>query len=306
MTPKDMRKKAIVMMAIQKFHCSQAIAAVGQEKLGIADDNLIRAMGAFGGGLGGNGEICGALAGGLAVLGLRFSRARQEEKENPKMWKDAEELVRQFREEIVNQNSSILCRDISQIDWKNRQQVKAFYTGDKVKDCVRIVGETAKLLGELLEQSWKKEADSMKLVMNRNYKISDDIRIFNFDKVAKMLQAAFWSEGIGINEVRQGAANSALVVGAFTPEGNQIGYARAISDKTCFAYILDVYVDEQYRKQKIGQSMIKFILNHASLRDVYQWILITKDAHGVYGKVGFKQLANPDKWMEIRNPRPKR
>jgi GNAT superfamily N-acetyltransferase len=121
-----------------------------------------------------------------------------------------------------------------------------------------------------------------------------------------MLQAAFWSEGIGINEVRQGAANSALLVGTFTNDGDQIGYARAISDKTRFAYILDVYVDEQYRKQGIGQGMVKFILNHPSLKDVYQWLLITRDAHGVYGKVGFKQLENPDKWMEIRLPRPER
>jgi GNAT superfamily N-acetyltransferase len=146
----------------------------------------------------------------------------------------------------------------------------------------------------------------MEEIFNSKHKISDDIKIFDFKKVTRMLQAAFWSEGIGINEVRQGAANSALVVGAFTPEGNQIGYARAISDKTRFAYILDVYVDEQYRKQGIGQSMVKFILNHPSLKDIYQWLLITRDAHGVYGKVGFKQLENPDKWMEIRHPRPKR
>ena len=52
--------------------------------------------------------------------------------------------------------------------------------------------------------------------------------------------------------------------------------------------------------------MVKFILNHPSLKDVYQWLLITRDAHGVYGKVGFKQLENPDKWMEIRLPRPER
>ncbi|PKN17075.1 MAG: hypothetical protein CVU71_17420 [Deltaproteobacteria bacterium HGW-Deltaproteobacteria-6] len=152
MTPKDMRKKAVVMMAVQKFHCSQAIAIVGQEKLEKDNDDLIRAMGAFGGGLGGNGEVCGALAGGLAVLGLRYSRAHQEEKENPQMWGAAEELVRRFRDEIVKQNGSILCRDISCVDWKNREQVKAFYNGEKVKDCIRIVGETAMLVGELLER----------------------------------------------------------------------------------------------------------------------------------------------------------
>jgi C_GCAxxG_C_C family probable redox protein len=152
MTPKEMRKKAIVLMAIQRFHCSQALVAVGQEKLGKGNDEVIRAMGAFGGGLGGNGEVCGALAGALAALGLRYSRAREEEKENPRMWKDADELVRRFRDDIVQLNGSILCRDISLVDWKDREQVKAFYKGDKVKDCVRIVGETAILLGEMLER----------------------------------------------------------------------------------------------------------------------------------------------------------
>lgn len=152
MTPKDMRKKAIEMMAVQRFHCSQAIAAVGQEKLGKGNDDVVRAMGAFGGGLGGNGEVCGALAGGLAVLGLRYSRANLDEKENPKMWADAEELVRRFRDEIVQLNGSILCRDISQVDWKDRGQVKEFYTGDKVKKCIRIVGDTAMLVGEMLER----------------------------------------------------------------------------------------------------------------------------------------------------------
>jgi C_GCAxxG_C_C family probable redox protein len=140
------------MMAVQKFHCSQAIAAVGQEKLGKGSDDVIRAMGAFGGGLGGNGEVCGALAGGLAVLGLRYSRANADEKENPKMWTDAEELVRRFRDEIVQINGSILCRDISRVDWKDRGQVKSFYTGDTVKKCVRIVGETAMLVGEILDR----------------------------------------------------------------------------------------------------------------------------------------------------------
>lgn len=151
-TPKEMRRKAVEMMAVQRFHCSQAIAAAGLERLGKKDADIIRVMGAFGGGLGGNGEVCGALAGGLAVLGLKYSRATAEEKENPRMWKETEELVRRFRDEIVHSNGSICCRDIAGIDWKNRDQVKAFYDGDKVKTCIRIVADTALLLGEMLER----------------------------------------------------------------------------------------------------------------------------------------------------------
>ena len=37
---------------------------------------MVRAMEAFGGGLGGNGDRCGALIGALAVIGLRYGRGR--------------------------------------------------------------------------------------------------------------------------------------------------------------------------------------------------------------------------------------
>ncbi|MFZ1036381.1 MAG: GNAT family N-acetyltransferase [Smithella sp.] len=146
----------------------------------------------------------------------------------------------------------------------------------------------------------------MKINLESKFKIIDNIKKMDFARVTEMLKDAYWSNGIGIEEVKQGANNSALVVGVFTPEGDQIGYARAISDKTRYAYILDVYVNENFRKQGVGQAMIKFILNHPKLKDVYQWHLITKDAHGVYSKLGFKPLGNPEKWMEIRNHGPKR
>jgi N-acetylglutamate synthase-like GNAT family acetyltransferase len=138
------------------------------------------------------------------------------------------------------------------------------------------------------------------------YSLKDGYEQFDFDKVTHMLKDVWWSPGIKKSEVVQGAKNSSLLIGAFTAEKEQIGYARVISDKTRFAYIMDVVVDDRYRKQGIGQAMIKCILNHPELRDVYQWLLLTKDAHGVYQKVGFNPIADPDKWMEIRKPRPDR
>src|SRR4030066_1935682 len=146
----------------------------------------------------------------------------------------------------------------------------------------------------------------MEANLKSNIRIIDDTQKMDFTRITEMLKDAWWSKDIGIEEVKQGADNSALVVGVFTPEGIQIGYSRVISDKTRFAYILDVYVDEHFRKQGVGQAMINFILHHPKLRDVYQWLLITKDAHGVYSKAGFKQLESPDKWMEIRNSGPER
>jgi len=138
------------------------------------------------------------------------------------------------------------------------------------------------------------------------YIIKDGFDQMDFDRVQNMLKEVFWSVGIKKDEIIRGARNSALLVGTFNNDNVQIGFSRVISDRTRFAYIMDVVVDENYRKQGIGQEMIKYILNHPDLKDVYQWVLLTKDAHGVYKKVGFKPLSEPEGWMEIRHPRPER
>ncbi|HTY13288.1 MAG TPA: GNAT family N-acetyltransferase [Candidatus Omnitrophota bacterium] len=144
----------------------------------------------------------------------------------------------------------------------------------------------------------------MKEQLGPDYYISDDRKKIDLKKVAGLLTNAYWSKGIKYKEVAKGANNSALIVAAFTGKGQLVAYSRVISDKTRFAYLLDVFVDEAHRRKGIGQGMVRFILNHPSLKKVYQWVLITTDAHGVYQKVGFKPLANPEKWMEIRHPRP--
>jgi GNAT superfamily N-acetyltransferase len=128
----------------------------------------------------------------------------------------------------------------------------------------------------------------------------------DFSRVTGLLKNSRWVAGISTEEIVKGAQNSALVVGAFTSDGLQVGYARVISDKTRFAYILDVYVDENHRRKRIAQSMLNYILSNSELRDACQWALKTQDAHGVYRKVGFHQLLKPEVWMEIRHERPEK
>jgi GNAT superfamily N-acetyltransferase len=133
--------------------------------------------------------------------------------------------------------------------------------------------------------------------------ILDGFDKMDFAKVTEMLATAYWSVGIGQDEIVKGASHSAIVVGAFA-DGEQVGYARAVSDLTRFAYIMDVYVDERFRRQGIGQRMINHMLRHEALKDVLNWVLTTTDAHGVYGKCGFVPLREPAKWMQKRKEQP--
>lgn len=127
----------------------------------------------------------------------------------------------------------------------------------------------------------------------------------DFPRVASMLSKAYWCLGIGVEEVRQAAANSALVAGVRL-SGRQIAYARVISDKTRFAYLCDVIVDEGFRGRGVATAMVEAILAHEELKDVYQWCLVTTDAQPLYAQCGFAPLSRPEKWMEIRRSRPER
>ncbi len=141
---------------------------------------------------------------------------------------------------------------------------------------------------------------------NPNYYLKSGYDHIDFVKVTEMLTNAYWCKGIKIDEVKKGALNSALVVGAFLYTGGQIGFARVISDKTRFAYILDVIIDEFHQKKGIGQAMMRYTLSHPDLADVYQWFLISSTAQDFYRKVGFIELSNPERWMQIKLPRPTR
>ncbi len=121
-----------------------------------------------------------------------------------------------------------------------------------------------------------------------------------------MLAETYWSPGITKNEIEKGIRNSALVVGAYDTSGRQVGFCRVISDRTRFAYLLDVVIAPDARHNGIGQAMVRFAVTHPDLQDVYQWLLKTSDAHGVYGKCGFEPISDPEKWMGRMMPRPDR
>jgi len=138
----------------------------------------------------------------------------------------------------------------------------------------------------------------------KDFRISDDITRIDFKRVTEWLAASYWSPGIGQAEVEKGGKNSSLVIGVYETGGVQVGYARLASDKTRFAYIMDVFVEPAHRNKGIAQAMIRFAMEHPDHQPVYQWLLATQDAHQVYEKIGFKPLPHPERWMMIKKERP--
>jgi C_GCAxxG_C_C family probable redox protein len=127
---------------------------VGQEKKGIRNEELIKAMAAFGGGIASTGNVCGILTGGVAFLSSLYGKDRPEGRDHPQLWRSTFKLAKKF-EELAKNEGGINCRDIARVNWRDREAVKAFYTGQdsRRKICLRLVGETAAALGEILDRA---------------------------------------------------------------------------------------------------------------------------------------------------------
>jgi GNAT superfamily N-acetyltransferase len=139
-----------------------------------------------------------------------------------------------------------------------------------------------------------------------NADISADPGRLRIDDIHAMLAKTHWSPGITREEIAAGIRYSALAIGAYVADGRQVGFCRVISDRTRFAYLVDVVVAEDCRGQGIGKAMVRYAVAHPDLKNVYQWLLRTSNAHGVYGKCGFVPIEDPEKWMGLMQPRPER
>ncbi|MCP4667003.1 MAG: C_GCAxxG_C_C family protein [Deltaproteobacteria bacterium] len=126
---------------------------MGQEKANVVNEAVVKALGAFGGGIASTGRSCGALLGGVALISSLYSRGNLDEKEDHRMWRLSFKLAKKF-EELTQAFGGINCRDIARVDWRDRNAVKEFYTHaeGRRKYCIQLVGDVAFCLGELLEQ----------------------------------------------------------------------------------------------------------------------------------------------------------
>jgi len=82
-------------------------------------------------------------------------------------------------------------------------------------------------------------------------------------------------------------------------EKEQIGFCRVITDKATFAYLADVFIIEEHKGKGYSKMLMKEVMAHHELQGLRKFLLGTADAHGLYKKYGFKELAMPERMMEI-------
>ena len=118
--------------------------------------------------------------------------------------------------------------------------------------------------------------------------------------VHAFLTTSYWADGISVELVRR-SLSASLCFGLYGPEG-QIGLVRVITDRATFVYLCDVYVLPAYRGQGLARWLMQCVMSSPQLQGLRRWMLLTRDAHGLYEQAGFSVAANPGRVMEIVRP----
>jgi len=136
-------------IAIDTFNndrnCAQSVLGTYAEEYNTDKDTLFRLSAAFGGGMGHSNGICGALSGGLMVLGLKYNSGKFD--------KDTTYArTRQLMEEFVKRNGSRDCEELIGVDLMTEEGKKKFQEdGIKKKVCEKCVADVIDIIEHTLQ-----------------------------------------------------------------------------------------------------------------------------------------------------------
>jgi GNAT superfamily N-acetyltransferase len=129
------------------------------------------------------------------------------------------------------------------------------------------------------------------------YQVSDERDRIDVELVHRWLSTdSYWAAGRPLETVRT-VIDGSMPIGVYAPDGRQVAFARAVTDGAVFAYIADVYVDRSCRGRGLGTWMVSVLRDRLRERGVKRFVLATRDAHGVYARLGFAEIL-PGRWME--------
>jgi GNAT superfamily N-acetyltransferase len=135
-------------------------------------------------------------------------------------------------------------------------------------------------------------------LMRDGLTLSDDRERLDLDRICAWLAESYWANDRDRATIERSLAHS-LPYGVYLSTGEQVAVARATTDLASFAWLGDVVVDAAWRGQGIGGWLVASVVEHLGSLGVPRFVLATRDAHGVYERIGFAPLRVPATWMEI-------
>ena len=135
--------------------------------------------------------------------------------------------------------------------------------------------------------------------MTDNVEITTDRSRIDVDVVHRFLsESSYWALGRSRETVERSIRHSLCF--SVLDRGQQVGFARVVSDRAVFAYLMDVFILPEWRGRGLSKRLMAAIVAHPDLQDLKLFLLRTSDAHGLYQQFGFEPVEHPEDLLARR------
>jgi C_GCAxxG_C_C family probable redox protein len=127
------------------FNCAQAVFSAFASEAGVTEEDALRVAAGFGGGMGRQQEVCGAVTGALMVIGCRLGSTTADLAAKERTYAQ----VREFSGEFRRLHGSLLCRDILNCDISTVEGRQQFEEGQlSTNICLGCIRDACRILEE--------------------------------------------------------------------------------------------------------------------------------------------------------------
>jgi ribosomal protein S18 acetylase RimI-like enzyme len=141
------------------------------------------------------------------------------------------------------------------------------------------------------------------------FTISTDKKLIDCTWLVPEIQSMPWGKGAAVDRICDAiSSDKSLCFGLYRHVGepvqlDMIGFARVVGDGITFSSIMDLVIDEQYRKQGLGTRLMQDILEHPEVKGTCcilgtELAVLPESAAKFYKKFGF----NPCSGVMVREP----
>ena len=132
----------------QGFNCAQVVTVSFAEKLNADKKTLLATAAGFGGGIGRQGLTCGAVSGGVIVLGLTKGQIEPFDTDSKQATYQA---VQEFSSRFKQKNGAIACKDLLNCDISTHEGFELHKQGCHKEICFRCIETAIEILDEMLK-----------------------------------------------------------------------------------------------------------------------------------------------------------
>jgi len=132
---------------------------------------------------------------------------------------------------------------------------------------------------------------------DRFFFAQNDVRIDRARVHQWISEESYWAEG-RTRAVQDAAIDASRNYGVWDEHtGEQVAYARVVTDGVTFAWLCDVFVASGARGNGIGKLLVEGVIADLEPLGLRRMLLATADAHGLYAQYGFTAPDDPNRYM---------